>query len=385
MELYGYNRNDVRAQNLMTKVEDEDIFRKNFRCTARIAVTDAYFADEYKPRCLHRPYMMMEGQVESVFLEDDQITEDDPAFPNGVPEIHLMTPQKVQIKYYLEESEIQELVGKGLYRPDFNVPDNLIGNVMEIPVDIEYSAIYDTPCCFIDVLHPYELNTSSSENSYYGIFNGCRTHSEIIAEQQTGHLMTQNEQYLNQNAYEDDANRMYETEDELDEVLEEEQDVRLSDEEKEDKSIMDRLTVEMKTKLEQKQKKSDTFNAAEFIREMREDMEKEEEQQRQDTSEFGFYNEGDVSGGITSESKRRNSYEQIKRRIAMNVDIAADNKAPNEGNTDIAGMGAAEPPKETKKPAKDNAKKAESQANLAQQLLSGTYNSPNKDDGPQFL
>ena len=70
MELYGYNRNDVRAQNLMTKVEDEDIFRKNFRCTARIAVTDAYFADEYKPRCLHRPYMMMEGQVESVFPLD---------------------------------------------------------------------------------------------------------------------------------------------------------------------------------------------------------------------------------------------------------------------------------------------------------------------------
>ena len=54
------------------------------------------------------------------------------------------------------------------------------------------------------------------------------------------------------------------------------------------------------------------------------------------------------------------------------VDVAADNKALNEGITDIAGMGAAEAPAT---PKKTNPNKPDTKANLAQQLLSGTFGS----------
>jgi aspartate oxidase len=76
--------------------------------------------------------------------------------------------------------------------------------------------------------------------------------------------------------------------------------------------------------------------------------------------------------------KKRDSYEQIKRKMTRNVDVAADNKALNEGITDIAGMGAAEAPAKKSQP-----HKADNQANLAQQLLSGTFGASSPQSSSQ--
>ena len=384
MELVAYNKDDVRARNLLAQAgEDNVLVEKNIHCTAQIEITSAYFDDEYKgARCLRRPYMKMVGTVNSVFIEDD----DDRVFPCGTKSMTLMTPQQVSINYVLDESEISELALKGLFRENFEVPENLIGNVMEIPLSINYEGIYDTPCCIVEIEHPYELSTSSKENSYYGIFNGCRIHDEILREQQEdGYSANHNEEYLDDYDY-DNTEEEYEDYEEQ-EALAEELAPELTDEEMEDQAIMDKLSTSLQDQiaLSSNKKKNDNFDAREFMKELREEVEAEDKQEESEDI-FGLFDEDNSTNKKDKKKKKRDSYEQIKRKMTRNVDVAADNKALNEGITDIAGMGAAEAPVKKSQP-----QNADNQANLAQQLLSGTFgasspqNSSQDENEGQFL
>lgn len=384
MELVAYNKDDVRARNLLAQAgEDNVLVEKNIHCTAQIEITSAYFDDEYKgARCLRRPYMKMVGTVNSVFIEDD----DDRVFPCGTKSMTLMTPQQVSINYVLDESEISELALKGLFRENFEVPENLIGNVMEIPLSINYEGIYDTPCCIVEIEHPYELSTSSKENSYYGIFNGCRIHDEILREQQEdGYSANHNEEYLDDYDY-DNTEEEYEDYEEQEELAEELA-PELTDEEMEDQAIMDKLSTSLQDQiaLSSNKKKNDNFDAREFMKELREEVEAEDKQEESEDI-FGLFDEDNSTNKKDKKKKKRDSYEQIKRKMTRNVDVAADNKALNEGITDIAGMGAAEAPVKKSQP-----QNADNQANLAQQLLSGTFgasspqNSSQDENEGQFL
>ena len=389
MELVAYNKDDVRARNLLAQAGEGNVLvEKNIHCTAQIEITSAYFDDEYKgARCLRRPYMKMVGTVGNVFIEDD----DDRVFPCGTKSMTLMTPQQVSINYYLDENEISELALKGLFRENFDVPENLIGNVMEIPLSINYEGIYDTPCCIVEIEHPYELSTSSKENSYYGIFNGCRIHDEILREQkEDGYSTNRTEEYLDSYGYEDTDEEYddYEEQEELAEELQSE----LTDEEMEDQAILDKLSNSMQDQIARSnsKKKNDNFDAREFMKELREEVEAENQQQEETTDIFGLFDEDGSNDKKDKKKKKRDSYEQIKRKMTRAVDVAADNKALNEGITDIAGMGAAEAPAE--KPAHHTNDNANNKANLAQQLLSGTFSTPTTpsnggkaDDDRQFL
>ena len=376
MELVAYNKDDVRARNLLAQAgEDNVLVEKNIHCTAQIEITSAYFDDEYKgARCLRRPYMKMVGTVNSVFIEDD----DDRVFPCGTKSMTLMTPQQVSINYVLDESEISELALKGLFRENFEVPENLIGNVMEIPLSINYEGIYDTPCCIVEIEHPYELSTSSKENSYYGIFNGCRIHDEILREQQEdGYSANHNEEYLDDYDY-DDTEEEYEDYEEQEELAEELA-PELTDEEMEDQAIMDKLSTSLQDQiaLSSNKKKNDNFDAREFMKELREEVEAEDKQEESEDI-FGLFDEDNSTNKKDKKKKKRDSYEQIKRKMTRNVDVAADNKALNEGITDIAGMGAAEAPAKKSQP-----QNADNQANLAQQLLSGTFGASSPQSSSQ--
>ena len=368
MELVAYNKDDVRARNLLAQAgEDNVLSEKNIHCTASIEITSAYFDDEYKgARCLHRPYMKMIGNVGSVFIEDD----DDRVFPCGTKSMTLMTPQQVSINYYLDENEISELALKGLFRENFEVPENLIGNVMEIPLSINYEGIYETPCCIVEIEHPYELQTSSKENSYYGIFNGCRIHDEILREQKDGEYSNSTVDYLDN--YEDTDEEEYENYEEQDELAEDLA-PELTDEEMEDQAILNKLSSSLQDQISKSnsKKKNEDFDAREFMKELREEVEAEDKDEEQEDV-FGLFDEDGTTDKKNKKKKKRDSYEQIKRKMTRAVDVAADNKALNEGITDIAGMGAAEAPAT---PKKTNPNKPDTKANLAQQLLSGTFGS----------
>ena len=168
----AYNSNSVRARNLMTNVRRDDVLVQEMPCVARVRVGKAFFMPGYGDGGggVPAPFMRMTGTVASLFIEDD----DDRMFPCNDKEIQMMDSESVMIDYLLSPEEIASLAQKGMFHdPLFKPPANLEGNVIEIPVNVVYRGIYETPVCFVEIVKPLELATSTKDNNYYGLFEAC--------------------------------------------------------------------------------------------------------------------------------------------------------------------------------------------------------------------
>lgn len=179
-----YNKNSVDVRNLLAATSPDDILEvQEFPCTARVEVFSAFFCQPYHgPRGISQPCMKIIGRISSLMIEDD----DDRVFPCGSKEIGMMVPEDVMVEYRLSPEEIASLATKGLFHdPNYPPPSNLVGNVIEIPLTINYTGIYDTPVCAVEILGPNEITTSTKDNSYYGLFETCPV-SEVIAQMENG-------------------------------------------------------------------------------------------------------------------------------------------------------------------------------------------------------
>ena len=188
MVVAAYNMNSVNARNILASVSDDDILIEQITCVARVEVENAFFMDSYAgPGQLRRPFMRMLGKVSSVFIEPDE-NRLVPCYSN---EIQLMEPESVQINYTLSTPELQELVGLGLYYEGFQPPSNLIGNVMEIPLNIVYKGIYETPCCFVEIIDPDKIDTCTKENGYFDLFKYCELSAKVRDEMTADYKYTE--------------------------------------------------------------------------------------------------------------------------------------------------------------------------------------------------
>ena len=168
----AYNSNSVRARNLMTNVRRDDVLVQEMPCVARVRVDKAFFMPGYSDGGggVPAPFMRMTGTVASLFIEDD----DDRMFPCNDKEIQMMDNEQVMIDYLLSPDEVASLAMKGMFHdPLFKPPANLEGNTIEIPVNIMYRGVYETPVCFVEIVKPLELATSTKDNNYYGLFEAC--------------------------------------------------------------------------------------------------------------------------------------------------------------------------------------------------------------------
>lgn len=168
----AYNSNSVRARNLMTNVRRDDILVQEMPCVARVRVGKAFFMPGYSDGGggVPAPFMRMTGTVSSLFIEAD----DDRLFPCNDKEIQMMDTEAVVIDYLLSPDEVSSLAQKGMFHdPGFRPPANLEGNTIEIPVNVVYRGIYETPVCFVEIVKPLELATSTKDNNYYGLFEAC--------------------------------------------------------------------------------------------------------------------------------------------------------------------------------------------------------------------
>ena len=52
---------------------------------------------------------------------------------------------------------------------DFDVPTNLVGNVIEIPVAIKYTGIYESPFAAVEVMEPGLVYTCTRDTCYFGL------------------------------------------------------------------------------------------------------------------------------------------------------------------------------------------------------------------------
>lgn len=402
MSVVALNHNTAKARNVFAMADENDIMVEKIPCVARMQVIDAYFKSQYNgPTCLPRPMMEVHAYVDSLFIED----EDDRYFPCGEKEISFPDNegQDVYVIWNLDETEIQDLVGKGLLREGFDVPPNLIGNTIEIPLEIKYRAIYESPFSSIEVMNPYTLQTSSYENNYYGIFEACPVHPDIVAEQQAGVMYSsQNERLMSDEYEEDDEySNTYETEEYQDDYESEDENL-LSNEELEDEAIQAQFKEKMKAWKEEtdaeKKRRQDEQGNVDAGKLLWDDAKKanEEEQAREalenEQSDFYQYGLPGEKDDKKKSKKKKTAYEMLKQRNVRLADIAADNKALNDGITDIAGYGADEAPdkKHTSKPSNSKiSARQQSGIDLANQLL-GNRNSSGghvvkNNSGPQFL
>ena len=179
MSVAVYNSGKVAAHSIFANRIDDDVFSEIFTgCFARVTVKNAYFRQTpATPGHLGRPYMEFSGVVDSIFIDPD----DQRVFPCGSKELLYMEGQteSVRVRYILSDEEIALLSAKGLFHDDFDVPVNLIGNVIEIPLAVRYKGIYDSPVASIEILCRDSLRTCTAENYYNGIFNACEL-SEYI-------------------------------------------------------------------------------------------------------------------------------------------------------------------------------------------------------------
>ena len=162
-----YNRNGRTARMILNRVSAEDIGQSWWYCTLNVDVKSAYLKESVTPGKLHRLYLEINGSVSNVFIEDN----DDRIFPCGSKSMMLDEPEDVRVMYTLSTSELHTLVEAGCYYSDFKLPENLLGNTMEIPGDIIYTCVYDTPIGMVSVNKPFEIETSTAENHYDNFFD----------------------------------------------------------------------------------------------------------------------------------------------------------------------------------------------------------------------
>lgn len=243
----AYNSNSVEARNILSSTPREDILVETMPCIARVEVNNAFFTSLYTgAKGVIPPVMCMNGSVASFFIEDD----DDRVFPCNEKEIQMMSPEPVSVEYALSPEEISSMALKGMFHdPDFEVPGQLVGNMIEIPINITYKGIYDTPCCFVEIIAPLELTTSTQDNNYYGLFETCPK-SPVID-------MMKNNQY--DFAHFNEERHLFKTEEAMDYTPEDEvqeEGPALSEEEREDENILSAVNEKMMAESKSREERS---------------------------------------------------------------------------------------------------------------------------------
>ena len=443
-----YNSADsISAHNLLSMQSEDDIFSEIYTgCTARVKVDSAYFTEEYRgPGKLHKPYMEIIGTVSSIFIE----SEDQRIFPCGAKELQMMEPQRVRIHYVLSTEELADVVNMGLFTDadDFDVPTNLVGNIIEIPVDIKYTGVYETPIGAVEVLDPDERYTCTRENNYFGIFNACPVSKQIEEEklesyqyyEKTDYTAVEEAVYTCEDTTEPEATDEYNVEAMREREEEEEEQRNISavakliaaqtaeaserrarvnssdihaiadkvranldarakaNEASREASLSDAMFgvdgQDTRTVLPEKATYEDFKAAAQAVDAEKVKSEKEADDSRENArtvdramdnialnegiDDIAGYTDGnqylDSAQSAETESQRQDKEDEKSGKKAMDTvrkaDIAADNKALNEGIDDIAGQGAA----------------SSSQSTSAAELIASLEENTPSSDGQQFL
>lgn len=365
-----FNGSNVSARNLLAMTPSEDKFvEENIPCTARVFVESAHFKQLYRGTALPVPYMEILGNIGSVYIEDGNRL-----FPCGTNEMNFMQSQEqpVRARYFLSVQELQDLVGMGLYEPDFQPPANLINNVIEIPVQVTYRGIYDTPCCIVEVQDAFEIDTATHDaevdgkhiegNGYEGIFYSC-VPFDIDPNKVYG--FTTDMGYVRHKVKEENYDKPLEAISQVEHVAEPE----LSEEELAEIKHIENVNAQIQTETSKHASKLegvDKSDVKSFLHAVKAEAAAQEEANKtEDYYGNDFWNENPQQEKVKDNHRLSNSYDLLKTMaekqvqtdaqlrekedekngkkstdVARRMDIAADNMALNAGITDIAGHGA---------------------------------------------
>ena len=405
-----YNLDSVKARTIFSMAKQEDILQTQIICMAKVKIPDvdftsrswAYFDETYQGAGnLSRPYMVVKGSVSEVFIEDN----DPRTFPCGAKNLVIKAfdaeyPDKredipVKIVWKLTADEIAYLYSRGLGYSDFGPPSMLRGNIIEIPVNIVYKAVYETPICAIRIVDPGRIETSTLYNRYDTIFMNCEVSQELIHEKTHGVAIAFNYDNTIVNEYEENVDYQ------VDEISEEQInaindiDQEMTDDEKRDAIISSDIETKMQDAadkdMEARDDKDVGFSVMDLLSSIKSDIAEQEiedsddyyaevpeqkgtlklsdridmlkakttdnsenssagadktdgldtrDDQASDTlDDFESFKNQTLSETEASHKKSEKQARKLQENIRR-LDIALDNQALNRGETDISGFGA---------------------------------------------
>lgn len=197
-----YNAKSAAARAIFARKSKDDILETQIECTAVVDVPDSYessgwafFDEEYQgPGQIRRPFLVIQGSVSELFIEDS----DNRVFPCGAKRLFIkdfdrdkkesekLNSIPVRVNWRLSSDELSYLFSIGLAYSDFKPPELLRGNKLEIPVNVIYKAVYESPICAVDIVEPDKLETSTLYNRYDTMFMNCEPSQQLIAEKENG-------------------------------------------------------------------------------------------------------------------------------------------------------------------------------------------------------
>ena len=432
-----YNLDSVKARTIFSMAKPEDILQTQIICMARVKVPDAeygsrnwaYFDEMYQGAgSISRPCMIVKGLVSEVFIEDS----DDRTFPCGAKRLVLKAfdedyPDKreevpVRIVWKLTSDEISYLYSRGLGYSDFGPPSLLRGNELEIPINIVYKAIYETPISAISIVDPGRIETSTLYNRYDTIFMNCEVSADLLHEKANGVQITFNyDPTVSVDYYDENVEYQADSIDEAEiNALNDLNEHEMTADEIRDANISSDIETKLQDTADRDMEAKDAsdakFSVADLLSSIKSDIAEQEvedsddyyaepkeqkgtlklsdridmlkskttsasddasgssenpydrsdESQTNEFSDFALLDEGSLSDTDKehkkSEKQARKMQEDIRR-----LDVALDNKALNDGRTDTAGFGASDD--EIKKPGNK----------LTEELFSDLFDEPADD------
>ena len=164
MKIYGSNMGDSLLQMIYRLPKDRIIKKEGVPCVANVDVTSAFLAyrDHYDVHGACRPYMQISGKCTSL----------SGIMPLDVSELDFDNNNCMKVTYCYEfsDEELADMTLKGLFRPNFKVPDIIYDNILELPVVCDFHAVTpekgEHPILFANITNRHNMVIDSESCGY---------------------------------------------------------------------------------------------------------------------------------------------------------------------------------------------------------------------------
>lgn len=164
MKIYGSNMGDSLLQMIYRLPKERIIKKEGIPCIANVDVTSAFLAyrDPYDAHGACRPYMQISGKCSSL----------SGIMPLDVTELDFDNNNCMRVTYCYEfsDDELAEMTLKGLFRPNFKVPDVIYDNILELPVVCDFRAVVpekgEHPILFANITNRHNMVIDTESCGY---------------------------------------------------------------------------------------------------------------------------------------------------------------------------------------------------------------------------
>ena len=156
---------DTLLQMMYRLPKERIVKQEGSPCVANVDVNSAFlgYRDPFDANGACRPYLQISGKCTSI----------SGLMPMGVTELEFDKSSAIRVTYCYEfsDEELADMTLKGLFRPNFKVPDIIYDNILELPAVCDFYAISpekgELPIVFANITNRHDMVIDSESCGYY--------------------------------------------------------------------------------------------------------------------------------------------------------------------------------------------------------------------------